>query len=159
MYCPKCATQNNEDARFCRSCGANLSLVPQALTGKLDAGRSRRRHMRSAGGETISLAEGITKVFMGAGFITAALLLLVFTRQWWGVFMLIPGFFLFGRGVAEIVASKQIPDARRDDRRSLDSPPASTNEIYSPDTAKIIPPPSVTETTTRHLDHSDVPGK
>jgi len=115
--------------------------------------------MRSAGGETISLAEGITKVFMGAGFITAALLLLVFTRQWWGVFMLIPGFFLFGRGVAEIVASKQIPDARRDDRRSLDSPPASTNEIYSPDTAKIIPPPSVTETTTRHLDHSDVPGK
>jgi hypothetical protein len=133
--------------------------VPQALTGKLDAARSRRRHRRSEAGDPISLAEGITKVFMGAGFITAALMLLIFTRQWWGVFMLIPGFFLFGRGVAEIVASKQMPEARHDDRRPLASPPASTDEIYSPNTAKIIPPPSVTETTTRHLDHSDAPGK
>jgi hypothetical protein len=133
--------------------------VPQALTGKLDAGRSRRRRRQPEGGDPISLGEGITKVFMGGGFITAALLLLIFTRQWWGIFMLIPGFFMFGRGVAEIVASKQVPEDRRDARRPLASPPASTDEIYSPDTAKIIQPPSVTETTTRHLDHSDAPGK
>jgi hypothetical protein len=159
MYCPKCATQNNEDARFCRSCGANLSLVPQALTGKLDDARSRRRHRRSGSEDPISLSEGITKAFMGVGFMIVALSLLTFTRQWWGIFMFLPGFFMFGRGVAEIVASKQMLDARRNEGRPLASPPASTNEIYSPDTAKISPPPSVTETTTRHLDHSDVPGK
>jgi hypothetical protein len=45
MYCPKCATQNTDETKFCRSCGSNLSLVPQALTGRLPEARSgRRRH-------------------------------------------------------------------------------------------------------------------
>jgi len=35
MFCPKCATPNTDGASFCRSCGANISLVPQALTGQL----------------------------------------------------------------------------------------------------------------------------
>ena len=35
MFCPKCATQNLEGASFCRTCGANISLVPQALTGQM----------------------------------------------------------------------------------------------------------------------------
>src|SRR6266852_3934473 len=35
MFCPKCATQNVDGASFCRSCGANISLVPQALSGQL----------------------------------------------------------------------------------------------------------------------------
>src|SRR5215467_5762799 len=35
MYCPKCAAQNSEDVKFCRSCGATLELVALALSGKL----------------------------------------------------------------------------------------------------------------------------
>ena len=35
MFCPKCATQNLDGASFCRACGANISLVPQALTGQM----------------------------------------------------------------------------------------------------------------------------
>ena len=35
MFCPKCAAQNIEGASFCRVCGANISLVPQALTGQI----------------------------------------------------------------------------------------------------------------------------
>src|SRR4051812_28050556 len=35
MFCPRCAAQNLEDAKFCRSCGANISLVPQAVSGDL----------------------------------------------------------------------------------------------------------------------------
>ncbi len=35
MFCPKCATQNVDGASFCRSCGANISLIPQALSGQL----------------------------------------------------------------------------------------------------------------------------
>ena len=34
MFCPKCATQNLDGASFCRSCGANISLIPQALAGQ-----------------------------------------------------------------------------------------------------------------------------
>ena len=35
MYCPKCGSQNIENAQFCRACGTNLSSVSQALEGKL----------------------------------------------------------------------------------------------------------------------------
>src|SRR5712671_5728605 len=35
MFCPKCATQNVDGASFCRSCGANISLIPRALSGQL----------------------------------------------------------------------------------------------------------------------------
>ena len=62
MFCPKCATQNADDARFCRSCGTDISLVPQAVSGTLaermaaaeervavaddDSRRGRRRRRR-----------------------------------------------------------------------------------------------------------------
>ncbi|HET9531731.1 MAG TPA: zinc-ribbon domain-containing protein [Blastocatellia bacterium] len=156
MYCPKCGTQNNEGTRFCRSCGANLSLVPQALTGSLPSEPSRRRQRHSPQA-AISLTEGITKAFIGVGFMIAALLLWL-TRQWWGIFLLIPGFFMFGRGIAEIVGSKQMQAIPHAGTESLD-PPSRTNEIRPHNTAPVIPPPSVTETTTRHLDNSDTTGK
>lgn len=35
MYCPKCATQNDDGARFCRACGAAIEVVALALDGKL----------------------------------------------------------------------------------------------------------------------------
>ncbi len=40
MYCPKCGAQNIEDAKFCRGCGADIGLVPQALTGHLPENRA-----------------------------------------------------------------------------------------------------------------------
>jgi hypothetical protein len=33
MYCPQCANPV-DGTKFCRSCGANVSLVPQALAGQ-----------------------------------------------------------------------------------------------------------------------------
>jgi hypothetical protein len=80
------------------------------------------------------------------------------TRQWWGLFLLIPGFVLLGRGVAAIVGSKQMQAIPHAGTESLD-PPLRTDEIRPHNTAPVIPPPSVTETTTRHLDNSDVAGK
>ena len=32
MFCPKCATSQSDDLKFCKSCGANLSAVRQAVT-------------------------------------------------------------------------------------------------------------------------------
>jgi hypothetical protein len=34
MYCPKCAAQIEDTQKFCRACGANVSLVSQALEGR-----------------------------------------------------------------------------------------------------------------------------
>ena len=78
MYCPNCATANTDDTKFCRSCGSNLTLIPQALTGRLPEAQShrlsrreRRRHRFEHGGPP-DLANGITKLFIGFGFLLVA---------------------------------------------------------------------------------------
>src|SRR5258706_4348635 len=36
MFCPRCGTSQSEDLRFCKSCGANLFAVRQAVDGRED---------------------------------------------------------------------------------------------------------------------------
>ena len=36
MFCPRCATQNKPDQKFCRGCGLSLSGVRLAIEGKVD---------------------------------------------------------------------------------------------------------------------------
>ncbi|HKS39927.1 MAG TPA: zinc ribbon domain-containing protein, partial [Blastocatellia bacterium] len=110
MYCPNCATANAEQVKFCRSCGANLSLVPQAMTGKFPEvrdterrGRHRNRHGRDED-KPPNLAKGITQLITGVGFLVAALAIFFSPggRGWWWA-MLFPAFSLIGKGVADIV--------------------------------------------------------
>jgi hypothetical protein len=168
MFCPKCAAQNIEGASFCRVCGANIGLVPQALTGKLpeprtlrnQRGRGRRRDRQQ---EPASFERGIINVFGGLGFIVAALFIMwkfpggVF----WGWALFFPGFGALGKGIAMIAA------AQREQQSALppaqNSEPFLTNQVrnvtqpFIPpppgrNTGELLPqPPSVTEGTTRHL--------
>lgn len=161
MFCPKCATQNLDGASFCRSCGANISLVPQALTGQLpeadpdepEWSRDARKRRRQSGPPTMD--DGIRQVVMGIGFLLVAIAIGVFGRGWWWVFMMIPAFAMLGRGIAQITHVKH-------ERKSF-APPSATFSpaVPSPqpvsalpprNTAQLVPtPPSVTEGTTRHL--------
>lgn len=150
MYCPKCATSNADDVKFCRSCGANLSLVSEALTGRLPRARHDLHNKSAAAYDGSGLGRGITQTFMGVGFLIVAIALL-FTggRGWWWA-MLFPAFALLGKGVAEIVTTMMA-------RNSLQHLPAepqrarNTGEIGpTPDFVNL--PPSVTEGTTRQLD-------
>jgi hypothetical protein len=168
MFCPNCAAQNLDGASFCRVCGANISLVSQALSGTLptaperDDLASRIRRKREKRAEP-SLERGIINVFMGLGFIIAAIaVMLRFPGGvFWGWSLLIPGFSNLGRGVASIVA------ARRNEAGSFLPPgnaggyfPAQSANAQSPMLAGSSAPrtgelrapvPSVTEGTTRHL--------
>ena len=155
MYCPNCAAQNADDAKFCRGCGANLSLVPQALTGELPHRRRRGHHRDFEHGETPNLAAGITKAFMGLGFLIVAIVLWL-TRMWWGIWMLIPAFALLGKGTAEIITTMQTQQLGAA-RRNTQAPP-------SPDTGQLpintppelmTPPASVTESTTKLFDEAN----
>jgi len=161
MFCPKCATQNLEGASFCRSCGANISLVPQALSGQLpkaiddnelDYGRrSRRRHGREP-----SLDHVFKSVFMGIAFLFVSLAL-AFSRMgagWW-FWMLIPAFSMMGSGVAQYIRLKEREkQAFRPGAISQPSmmPPRRVDALPTRNTGELVPPPpSVTEGTTRHL--------
>src|SRR5262245_64315300 len=35
MFCPQCAEPNPDQAKFCRACGGELSLLPQVLSGRV----------------------------------------------------------------------------------------------------------------------------
>ncbi|HWN98155.1 MAG TPA: zinc-ribbon domain-containing protein [Blastocatellia bacterium] len=155
MYCPTCATQNSDGTKYCRACGTNLSLVPQAITGRLPEAPRGRRH-RGGGlvrGGPPGLAGGITSVFMGLGFVMVALALAVSGsgRGWW-FWMLIPAFSLLGKGVANIVTTLQAQRANPGPTYTAMPPAVNTTGLPPQPDFETLPPPSVTETTTRHLD-------
>lgn len=161
MFCPKCATQNLDGAKFCRSCGANVSLVPQALSGQLpqaaqddfeDEGRARKRRGR----REPSLDQVFKNAFMGIAFLLVAMALAFspMGRGWW-FWMLIPAFSMMGTGVAQYIRLKErekraFPTGNFN-QPSL-HPPTHVDAFPARNTGELVaPPPSVTEGTTRHL--------
>lgn len=160
MYCPNCATSNLDGARFCRSCGADISLVPQALTGHLPESQSAAPVDESyPGGKRKgepSIDRAVKNIFMGVGFIVVAIVLafVPMGRAWW-FWMFIPAFAMLGGGVAEYLRLKQ---SEQRTLTGVSRPPAlgpqpqRAAELPRRNTAELVmPPPSVTENTTRHL--------
>lgn len=159
MFCPKCATQNLDGASFCRTCGANISLVPQALTGEIvqqapppeavmdeSCGRRGRR-------KELTLDVAFKNIFIGIAFLIISIALSRTIGAGWWFWMLIPAFSLMGTGIAQFIRIKD-----RENRAALAPPriqpmmsrqepvalPRRTDELRAP-------VPSVTEGTTRHL--------
>ena len=156
MFCPKCATQNLDGASFCRGCGANISLVPQALTGEItkppaeEAPARRGRENREP-----TLDQSFKHMFLGVAFLLIAIVL---SRSgmgggWW-FWMLLPAFSLMGTGIAQFIRVRE-----REKRASLQGlqsgrafPDRFQAEMPARPTDQLMPPvPSVTEGTTRHL--------
>ena len=159
MFCPKCATQNPEGGSFCRGCGANISLVPQALRGEIvtpapeEVTRHRRRHRRE--GRELTLDQAFKNMFLGIAFLLIAIVL---SRTgigggWW-FWMLLPAFSLMGTGIAQCIRVRE-----KEKRAALQEPPASrafpdrfqAQMPARPTDELMAPVPSVTEGTTRHL--------
>lgn len=168
MYCPNCAAQNVDGASFCRACGANISLVPQALTGRLPEtrdtegalerpGRGRSRHKS----EEVRPEKGVENLFIGAAFLLVTILGALFFRGGFMIWIwfIIPGLSLVGGGVATLMRAKR--EAQREAFYNPASafpampPPSRFDELPAPGTSEIVPPASVTEGTTRHLNMED----
>lgn len=170
MFCPNCAAPI-EGAKFCRSCGANVSLVPQALTGEFPKervvaddmapdpyGRHDRhaRRMRHRD-RPPSLPGGIQMTFMGVGFLLVSMLAFFWAPagHFWWFWLLIPAFGMLGSGVAEIVRAKEA--SRAAGQVSPPQAPAmqaapNTNELPPRQPAEFAPPGSIIEGTTRNLE-------
>jgi hypothetical protein len=157
MFCPKCATQNVDGASFCRSCGANISLIPHALNGQLpaapaddDVGRAFRRKRR----KEPSLDDGIRHLMMGIAFIVVSVLIGKYSPggwTWW-YWMLIPAATFLGRGISDIIRSRQTKAVAPKFEQPQMSSGARLQSLPVARTGELMTPvPSVTEGTTRHL--------
>jgi hypothetical protein len=160
MFCPKCGRENAEDASFCRGCGANISLVPQALTGQplqaaapppeevMDESCSTRRGRR----KQLTLDTAFKNMFIGVAFLIIAIALSRTIGAGWWFWMLIPAFSLMGTGIAQFIR------LRERDQRMLGAAqmqpvlPRKDQPVLPRRTDELRPPvASVTEGTTRHL--------
>lgn len=168
MFCPKCGTQNPEDGRFCRSCGADLGNVSAALSGNLP----KAQPLVDRKGKSISWDSAITNIFMGVAFLVVSLILGYtgkFGASVWWFWLLIPAFGCFGSGIAQLVQLKKAekqnvsftPQSTENIINSAPQnnalPPTQTDYVAPPkqsiyDTGDLVERPgSVTESTTRHL--------
>jgi hypothetical protein len=162
MFCPKCGIQNPETGKFCRSCGTDLGDVSDVLTGKLKIERGCGTNRR---GKPITLESSLSKLFMGIAFVVVAIALALTGKGggWW-FYMLIPALMFIGSGIAQFiqVRSGQRSAQFADPSQNILSGSASTTALPPKQTNFISPesryetgdlvPPSVTDTTTRHLE-------
>ncbi len=176
MYCPNCAAQV-DGMKFCRKCGVNVSLVPQALTGQLPAaqpeqpviglayGRRDRRHRQS---RPPSMESAGKEFFGGLGFLVLSLAIWQFFPggQWWWFWMLLPAFGAMGKGIGQYLAVREqqrqfslpnynapvaVPTAQPQPK----FPVPTTSELKLPEQAAHTPH-SITEHTTALLERERV---
>ena len=168
MFCPNCGVRNLDDARFCRSCGSDIHLVPQAMSGLLienapqaleaaeqetKSGKKRKSKVK----EPPTLEKGMENIFGGIAFLIIFMLgFFYFPRGFmvW-VWFIIPALGYFGEGLGQVIrwhsGRVELPNADAPAPASFKRAPRQ-KELQAPDTSEIVmPPSSVTEGTTRHL--------
>lgn len=167
MYCPNCANSIDGVQKFCRACGANVSLVPQAMTGQLPVVVAEEEEFTSSGKrkrrKVPTIEKAVGNIFTGLGFLVAAL----FVTFWfpggftWGWSFLFPAFALIGEGIGQFLKVKELERQRHpafyQPPTPMNFPPAAPAqpriaEVSAPTTSELVKPASVVEQTTRHLE-------
>ena len=173
MYCPRCAAQNLDDAKFCRACGTNLETVALALSDQYHPSRLSEDQDEELKPEKSWLEkrkEGVDGIVKGTGLMGASLLigiaLGIFSNApdwiiiWAGLagWMACWGFISLVSGIGALIESRFL-------LRQLGQPASGTSAQTSqalptndlgtlPETLAtpmLFPPPSVTEHTTKTL--------
>jgi hypothetical protein len=168
MYCPRCATQNLEGAKFCRACGTNLESVALALAADAPTIVRNPHQVATVQNALEKRSRAFGKIVKGVGLIGASLLvgtaLGLFSHEpdwivlwvvfggWlgcWGVISLIAGLATF------IEAKVLLPKAGETAKQI--GTPTSPLEISKFGTQpELVDAPrhvSITEHTTRTLNH------
>lgn len=163
MFCPKCGQKNPETGKFCRSCGTDLGNVSNAL-----AGPPQKQPLVDRKGKPINWEGAITKFATGVAFLLIAAALgwtnMANGRVWW-FWMLIPAFTMMGSGIAQYMQLKRLERGLPVYSPTESAPglsPGVSNALPPQQTEWVAPesryktgdlvPPSVTDSTTRHLD-------
>jgi len=169
MYCPRCAAQNLDGAKFCRACGTNLETVALALAQQLDPAQTDKPAANQAKNRSKKRSEGLTKIVRGSGLIGASALvgtaLALFSNQhdWIIVWMIFAGWMaclgvISGvSGIAALIESRFTPlhaSHTIKETVSRTTPLGSGDDqeiLATPTTPKLSLPSSITEHTTELL--------
>lgn len=175
MFCPKCGTQNPETGKFCRSCGVDLGNVAAVMSGNLPANFTdpavaeihHQAKRRSDPNEVFG--DAVKNILSGLGFLIVSIVLFttnVAAGRVWFWAMLFPAFTFLAKGVSDYVKSRKMEAARvaalpqslfalNEPNANASLPPSQT-EYVSPTDSRYktgdLVPPSVTDTTTKHLE-------
>ena len=159
MYCPNCAAPI-DGSKFCRSCGQNVSLIPQAMSGQLpeiaEAEGRRGRKRKHKDGKEPSTEKAVRSFISAIGFLLAAIYVCVYFPGGyvWGWAFLFPAFALIGEGVGQYLRLKEQRRQLSLNQQAAYQPPAQAPALSAPTTSELVKPSSVTEHTTRHLESS-----
>jgi len=162
MYCPRCAAQNLDDAKFCRGCGTNLETVALALSGRLQP--TSTDNDEESGKDWLSVRhEGVQKIIRAIGLLVASLLigmalgLFSNTNDWIFVWLVFVGW-MAAWGVISLVSGiGSLTEARflrrRIEQSTAVSLPERNTEFITAELprSRLAAPMSVTEHTTKSL--------
>jgi hypothetical protein len=174
MFCPQCATQNADGAKFCRSCGIELEAVALALSGKSKKPAKKNKSEPKTAEDWIEKRiDGVKNITFGTMLMGVSLLLGVALGlfvpahvPWiliWIVFfgwMTVWGGISLADGLGNVLEAKsRLRLLRRAGQESAtgSTPPqlSSSGEpvpISNHTALRTSPPRSITEGTTRQLD-------
>lgn len=163
MYCPKCATLQTDNQKFCRFCGLNLEAISRLLKDKTQletltfdsAGKTRlarrKKNLQSLGGLVMMLsfiAGAAIPLVIGLGYENSNSLIMILAG--------IAGILLFG-GIAIAIfgdiepKETEIPKSAENSPSYL--PPAAEKQLPE---SRLQPAQTVTEATTNLLDKDKV---
>lgn len=112
MYCPSCSTHSMDGAKFCKSCGMNLSVITQALNGGVVISDPiRDREFKRARKQ---ISDGIHGSAIGTALLVAAALLyfLIRTTPWIypvSIVLALGGIIKLFRSIGSIIDAKVGP--------------------------------------------------
>lgn len=178
MYCPKCATNNADDARFCRACGAAIEIVALALDGKLvPQDKQIRETLDQLTAERLETrrAKGMRSLVTGSVLMAVSLAILFIPMlfsaahafPWVVIWSAFFGWLAVWGTISVVLGIGRVMDSKRIEVERM--PIAAiqrgntTSELTGDEDERNRPgsesqrygefaPPSITETTTRKLD-------
>lgn len=153
MFCPKCGTQNADETKYCRGCGADLGNVLAAVEGRpSNASALAEKHIGL-------FSSGVRGLIVGVGFLIVSGVAFGISMRMAviGLFALAFSFVFLSLGISRLVQASALKRLREPKSTQPELTPGSTSyigparSIYETDELAKLPG-SVTDHTTRHLE-------